>query len=432
MKKFKNFIMGFITATLLLVSVMGVFANGVLKDITAQLSYEIKTKFNGEEVNLTDTDGNELEPILYNGRTYLPVRSLCEKIDINLDWENETKTILLSTKSSELPLEEQIVATINSDTEIYLGEVNLYLLEMKNNLEAMFGPNVWEQNLEDGQSIKEMAENDALESARNSNVAAMIAKEKGIKLTDSEMAVINETAQNYMSNYNEEASKINGINSSTVKITLINQKLLEKLYSKEMDNYKIDEETLNTALNLNTEYKGYQDNGYEYYGVKAKVKHILFSTLDDNNKNLTEEQKAEVEKQAEKILAKAKKGEDFAELAKEYSQDFASKDNGGEYTFARGQMVPEFEEASFSMKPGEIKLIETMYGYHIIKLEEIIEATSDDIEKVKAKEQAIIEMITNNVKIQEFNKKIEKWVLDYKIEINNEIWDKVDVVQLEM
>lgn len=76
--------------------------------------------------------------------------------------------------------------------------------------------------------------------------------------------------------------------------------------------------------------------------------------------------------QAEQILSRAKAGEDFAKLAGEYSQDPGSKDSGGLYEdVPKGRMMPEFEQAALALQPGGIaeNLVETPYGYHIIKLE---------------------------------------------------------------
>ena len=76
--------------------------------------------------------------------------------------------------------------------------------------------------------------------------------------------------------------------------------------------------------------------------------------------------------QAEQILSRAKAGEDFAKLAGEYSQDPGSKDIGGLYEdVPKGRMMPEFEQAALALQPGGIaeNLVETPYGYHIIKLE---------------------------------------------------------------
>ncbi len=92
---------------------------------------------------------------------------------------------------------------------------------------------------------------------------------------------------------------------------------------------------------------------------------------------------------AEEILKRAKSGEDFAKLAKEFSTEPGAKEKGGDLGwFSHGQMVPEFEEAAFKMKPGEISdIVETKFGFHIIKLEDRKTETKDGKpdEQVKAR-----------------------------------------------
>jgi parvulin-like peptidyl-prolyl isomerase len=95
----------------------------------------------------------------------------------------------------------------------------------------------------------------------------------------------------------------------------------------------------------------------------ASVRHILLLTQGKNP-----QEKAEIRQKMEDILARAKRGEDFAALAKQYSEDPGSRDNGGLYeNFGRGQMVKPFEDAAFSIPVGKISdVVETKYGYHII------------------------------------------------------------------
>ncbi|MGC9941009.1 MAG: peptidylprolyl isomerase [Verrucomicrobiota bacterium] len=103
------------------------------------------------------------------------------------------------------------------------------------------------------------------------------------------------------------------------------------------------------------------------------VRHILLMTVDASTRPptpLSTNTIAQKRKQIEDLLKRARGGEDFATLAKEFSEDPGSKDEGGELpAFPRGQMVPEFEAAAFSLTNNEISdVITTVYGFHIIKL----------------------------------------------------------------
>ena len=116
----------------------------------------------------------------------------------------------------------------------------------------------------------------------------------------------------------------------------------------------------------------------------VRASHILLMTQDPKTgQELSKADKEAKHKQMEGLLKRARAGEDFGKLAKEYSEDPGSKDKGGEYTFPRGQMVPEFEAAAFSLKTNEISdIVTTQYGYHIIKLHEHIPAQKVAFDKV--------------------------------------------------
>jgi peptidyl-prolyl cis-trans isomerase C len=130
--------------------------------------------------------------------------------------------------------------------------------------------------------------------------------------------------------------------------------------------------------------KFYDDNPAKFEQPEmVRASHILLNTRDADGKDLPDDKKLAKHKDAEVLLKRARAGEDFAKLAKENSDDTASRDRGGEYQFPRGQMAPEFEAAAFSMKTNEISdIVTTQFGYHIIKLSEKIPAKKVELAKV--------------------------------------------------
>jgi peptidyl-prolyl cis-trans isomerase D len=125
--------------------------------------------------------------------------------------------------------------------------------------------------------------------------------------------------------------------------------------------------------------RAYEDKQQQYSTPEqVRASHILLKTEGKDD--------AAVKKQAEELLAKVKAGADFAQLATKYSEDEVSKAKGGDLDFfPQGQMVPEFDKAAFSMKPGEISdLVKTQYGYHIIKVLDKKAAATKPLEEVRA------------------------------------------------
>lgn len=97
---------------------------------------------------------------------------------------------------------------------------------------------------------------------------------------------------------------------------------------------------------------------------QVKVRHILLKT---QGKPASED--AKIKAKAEDILKQVRAGANFADLVKKDSEDTGSVANGGEYTVQRnGQMVPEFENEAFTLKPGESGIVKTTYGYHVMQV----------------------------------------------------------------
>jgi parvulin-like peptidyl-prolyl isomerase len=152
-----------------------------------------------------------------------------------------------------------------------------------------------------------------------------------------------------------ETLKGSGVSVDHVKKSVEETLLINKFLSGVAESGgKVTEEALRKAYE--------QDSTV---GKTATVRHILILT-----QGKTAQEKAAAKTKIEAILAEAKAGADFAELAKKYSEDPGSKDNGGLYeNFPRGQMVKPFEDAAFSVPAGQLSgIVETSYGYHIIQV----------------------------------------------------------------
>ena len=231
---------------------------------------------------------------------------------------------------------------------------------------------------------------------------------------------------------------------SSVVNTLINNKVIEleaekekvkvteKEIQAELDSFIESyggEETFNAALEQSGITLEYFKTDIENFLKVEKILKPSIKITEDEMKEYFEENKdsyaqeeqvqashilVEDEKTAKEIEKKLADGEDFAELAKEYSTDTASAENGGELGyFGSGEMVEEFEKVAFSTPVGEISdPVKTDYGYHIIKVtdkKEAKEAVYED--NKKAVEQALFDEKLN----EEYPTWLEKAKKDYKI-----------------
>jgi len=128
----------------------------------------------------------------------------------------------------------------------------------------------------------------------------------------------------------------------------------------------------------NAEIRDYFDNNF------VKVKHILYSTVDNNQEPLTDEEVEQAEKDATDSYNAIKSGEvEFDDKTDE------TQDGNVEYVFTYNFMVDEFEEASFEMEPDEVRLVETEFGFHIIKkfatTDEDFEGKRDEVKHAMSK-----------------------------------------------
>lgn len=239
------------------------------------------------------------------------------------------------------------------------------------------------------------------------------------KATDSDKAAGKEICTKRIDAIRTRAGSDEALNRQLISVGTTQADLKAKM-TEESTAQVVLERELKINVTEDDVKKFYDDNPSKFEQPETvRASHILIGTRDPNtNKDLSDEQKAAKKKKAEDILKRARAGEDFAKLAKEYSEDPGSKDKGGEYTFARGQMVPEFEAAAFSLKTNEISdIVTTQYGYHIIKLSEKIPAKKVELAKVASDVKDYLKQQQMQKRQQELQDYLEKIKKDSAVEI---------------
>jgi peptidyl-prolyl cis-trans isomerase D len=143
-----------------------------------------------------------------------------------------------------------------------------------------------------------------------------------------------------------------------------------------------------TVTATDQELQDYFTQHQEEYRLPEQVtaQHILFKTA-----GMTEEQIAPIREKARGVLERVKKGEDFAALAKQFSEDNTASNGGDLGTFGRGMMVPEFEQVAFGLGPGATsELVQTQFGIHIIKVNSKQESRLRDFNELKEAIRSIV------------------------------------------
>ena len=206
------------------------------------------------------------------------------------------------------------------------------------------------------------------------------AEEDNITVSSQE---VDEQVESLISTYDSEkdfesALKSMGIDRGFLEDYLKSQIIGNRIYEKVTADVEVTDQ----------EVKQYYDDNKEKFLVPAQVKasHILalFPWIEDGSEE-TEEGRDEALDKIKMIEDKLENGEDFEELARQYSEDQSTAENGGDLGYvSEGQMVEEFDKALFSLDEGETsKIVETVYGFHIIKAFDRKEEYYQDFEEIE-------------------------------------------------
>ena len=152
--------------------------------------------------------------------------------------------------------------------------------------------------------------------------------------------------------------------------------------------------------------KYYRKNKKDYW-VPGKITASHIMLIKENGSSDKEIQLKK--KKAEEILQQIQGGEEFSELAKKYSEDVSARFGGGLGTIDRGTMMPEFENAAFNLKIGEVsKVVETANGFHIIKCDNVIPGYVKEYKMVRSEIESMLRFKKRKQKYQEWLKGLKK------------------------
>lgn len=284
----------------------------------------------------------------------------------------------------------------------YLPEVMVYLTNIQNQYESVYGSEIWSKDL-GGISLEESVKETVIAQIAQIKTMNLLAERHGVSLDENEQKLAEKAAEEYFASLTEEEKQAIGATEETIYGLYSEYALAHKVYGyiiKDI-NPEISDDEARTIT----------------------VQHILIKTyaLDGTGKKIeySESSKADARKEAEEILAMARQEDsDFTELVFEYSE--GEKEN---FSFGKGETEITFEEAAFNLEKGEIsEIVETEYGYHIIKCINTFNREETDANKIK-----IVEKKREEV----FGQEYDAFVATLTRDLNGELWETVSLIQNE-
>lgn len=278
-------------------------------------------------------------------------------------------TILISTN---------MVACSNK-TVAKINDVDVSKEEYKKTEEFLYATGYVEKDEKNSNEIN----NDILSFIIDNEVAYQEAQKENIKVKDSD---VNEKVEQLKETLENNTSYKEKLESAG-----ITEDFLKEQVKKDLTVAKYKENFIKDIKVTDKEMEAYYNNNKDQFNVKeVKASQILISTLDEDNKEVSKEQKEKLKEKAQSILDKVNNNEDFASLAKKYSDDKNSGKDGGDLGyFAKNEKNIEFTKEVFKLDTNQVSnLIETPYGYHIVKVTDkttVTKSLEDSKDDIKTK-----------------------------------------------
>ena len=307
--------------------------------------------------------------------------------------DNSTKVVLMTGfAKDEIFRIEDISCT--------LPELMVYLTNTQNQYESVYGEEIWKVDL-DGVSLEQNVKDTVLAKIAQVKTMNLLADNYQVFLDDGEKEKAGRAAEEYY----------NTLTDREREILQVDTQLIAQLYEEYARAEKVYEFLI-------------RDINPEISDDEARtitVEHILIKTYakDGTGKKIpyTTEAKEAAYAKAEEILAMARDTEhyNFEDLIQEYNEDSVST-----YSFGKGEMDPAFEEAAFNLETDEISsIVESQYGYHIIKCLNTFDKTETDANKLK---------IVETRKKEVFGEKYDEFVKTLTKRLNEKLWEQVEFI----
>lgn len=282
-----------------------------------------------------------------------------------------------------------------------LPEVMVYLTNIQNRYESVYGEEIWSTNV-GGVTLEQNVKDIALAQIAQIKTMNLMAKQYEVELSDEEKAQVENAASAYYNSLNDTEIERMGVSEKTINNLYTEFALAEKMYQY-------------TIRDINPEISDDEAR-------TITVQHILIKTyaLDGTGKKIdyTQHAKEEAYKQACQVLELVQDGEDFDELIRRYSEDDKST-----YSFGKGEMDAAFETAAFNLGKDEISgIVETEFGYHIIKCLNTFDKEETDANKIK---------IVDQRRAEAFGQEYDAFVETLTRNLNEELWDNVSFIHDE-
>ncbi len=280
-------------------------------------------------------------------------------------------------------------------------EIMLYLTNMQNVYEGVYGEQIWETDVNDV-AIEESLKDTVLARISRVKVLKLLAKEEGVSLNKEEKKTAEEAGKEYYATLSDEEIAILGVTEELVIEMYEEYALADKVY-----HYLI------------------QDVNPEISDDDARtitVSHILIRTfhVDLNGKvqPYSDAAKEEALQRANEVLQLARNGEDFNQLVMTYNEDSKSS-----VSFRKGEMPTAYEEAAFNLATDEIsQIVETEYGYYIIKCTNTFNREETDANKI---------IILGEQKEAAFQEVYEAFLGTLTGHLNQKEWEAVTLIDSE-